>query len=807
MAASRASSKFLALLYAGAVGARRQSRDIHAAAEPVVDAYIAAARSTPASQRAVAFDIGANNGGWTQSLHERLRAADPPGVRRELDIVMLEPQPQWMKKLKARAERLYPSVTFLPAAAWWKNTTLPFFVSQASASSSLLPVMAARARLSGVRNVTAIDIAGLIRRRVRETDSLVFCKLDVEGAEYSLLPHLLLTGSLCHCRYLLIEWHLAALPEDRRLDGLSLRLSLQSILRDGCHEAPVVMDDSIFDGHDGDGRWSGKLDRRNASLSINNDVSIPGLSELASKFAGQVNSSITQRWSHLHQRIQKRVSSLHVVPVSRIEGRRLSRTSPARRPPLLRTLRHFDGNPQQPPPRHSQNTHCSVLMKPPRADLTPTRSRSRPPDVRDDLAHVIETPPEDFHLERSRLFAPRRASPDDDGWYFALRASQSPRDCSTARYLLIEDDLDKWGLGATANVLSVALAFAAGDRRVLLEKPVDPLWSHNLTNLATPAARTSALGIGRPRWCDRPPYTLQCLFRPWSHCMPPHSALARAIRPDWRPGTQWMTSLTKYYTLTRDAQVAIIKASWLSSAHHFHRKPPVFTMSVHTWGTYRVLFRPRRWIARLGDCLMARAELSGRDFIDVHIRDSVEKRTEIRSGHMRGGSVRTEYFNELAEALSQRLGSHAVFVQTASPSALRIFSDKAQQAGLAPHFSDNARSEHDSWGGWQVGSEMVGATVGVVNAYVAAHAVGTVSPTSSAWTRFLETFVAARDDDARVEPRHAFSFCCLCSGSANMKLITTKSQMSKYGLNVSTALCFQGYRCGRRHCRPVADAF
>lgn len=86
---------------------------------------------------------------------------------------------------------------------------------------------------------------------------------------------------------------------------------------------------------------------------------------------------------------------------------------------------------------------------------------------------------------------------DGQWWARVIHASQHPKVCG--RYLLVTDDLSGAGLGMTARLLEVLLLTAVQRRRVLLEVP-----------------RNSP-----GRWCDRPPYTLTCFFRPWTHCPGP----------------------------------------------------------------------------------------------------------------------------------------------------------------------------------------------------------------------------------------------------------------------------------------------
>ena len=62
---------------------------------------------------------------------------------------------------------------------------------------------------------------------------------SVEGAEYELMPWLLLHGAICRLRYLHQEWHLSKAPIERRLAGLSMRVALHTLLEQGCAEPPV----------------------------------------------------------------------------------------------------------------------------------------------------------------------------------------------------------------------------------------------------------------------------------------------------------------------------------------------------------------------------------------------------------------------------------------------------------------------------------------------------------------------------------------------------------------------------------------
>ena len=147
------------------------------------------------------------------------------------------------------------------------------------------------------------------------------------------------------------------------------------------------------------------------------------------------------------------------------------------------------------------------------------------------------------------------------------------------------------------------------------------------------------------------------------------------------------------------------------------------------------LFRPRPWVRAIGDCVMSNAGLKPGHFVSIHIRHSVEKAAE---GKKLGASLPgLEAYHPLAAALAGDLSTRNIFLQTASPVGLENFLSFARKEMLTVSFTDNPRSEHDSWGGWMAGSEMMQSAVGAVNAYISTRAAVTASPGISIWTQFL----------------------------------------------------------------------
>ena len=95
----------------------------------------------------------------------------------------------------------------------------------------------------------------------------------------------------------------------------------------------------------------------------------------------------------------------------------------------------------------------------------------------------------------------------------AILANQHPEDCASARYLLIEDDVLRQGVGFTSRYWLSALRLAVSSNRVLMEVPVDRDWPGFPVNLGYPQ------NVANPRWCLVPPFTLQCFYQPWTHCL------------------------------------------------------------------------------------------------------------------------------------------------------------------------------------------------------------------------------------------------------------------------------------------------
>lgn len=227
--------------------------------------------------RGVVFDVGANDGTWARSWGKQLRRfRERTNV--SLELLMLEPQPVFSSHLDAIAAEM-PGATFVSAAAWKHDDTIAFSAPRSGSTAASIRAasgtgrreeeVAAQAGTS--LRVRSVDLARLIttklaapvaapasariavpaaaplaestvRNASESRQALSLMKLDVEGAEYELLPWLLAQGALCRLDFLIIEWHLNRLDLPNRLPALGFRLSLPNLLRAGCAVPPRLIE-------------------------------------------------------------------------------------------------------------------------------------------------------------------------------------------------------------------------------------------------------------------------------------------------------------------------------------------------------------------------------------------------------------------------------------------------------------------------------------------------------------------------------------------------------------------------------------
>mmetsp|Transcript_2252 Transcript_2252/g.5084 ORF Transcript_2252/g.5084 Transcript_2252/m.5084 type:complete len:296 (-) Transcript_2252:11-898(-) len=203
-----------------------------------LNAFFAAINaSSEAATKVVALDIGSNDGKWSSHVLNHLTQQG-----RRCRLVMFEAQTTLLHQLHSIAKHHAPqhSVEVVGSAVWTSDTKLTFHLSKNSEAASITPTLAQTAGAhTKTVSVRAVDLAPIWERELRSATTS-FVKVDVEAAEYVLLPYLLARGLLCLPSFLSVEWHLNALAPERRLEALSMRHTLDAILQQ-CPRPPKLI--------------------------------------------------------------------------------------------------------------------------------------------------------------------------------------------------------------------------------------------------------------------------------------------------------------------------------------------------------------------------------------------------------------------------------------------------------------------------------------------------------------------------------------------------------------------------------------
>ena len=218
------------------------------------------ARCNRALGRSVVFDVGSNAGQFISNdlkLNRALSRRHCNSTHR-FTAFLFEPQRKWLSALTHLVNELSAKhsqsldIALMPFAAWTHNTTMRFQTSKNSQEARIVTANASATPDAGTMgaarasyDVEAIDFADFVLRTLRPSDAPVLLKIDIESAEYSLVPRLLTTGVLCLPSHLIVEWHLRHASDSDRLACLALKLALPLMLKRGCKTPPQLLQEEF----------------------------------------------------------------------------------------------------------------------------------------------------------------------------------------------------------------------------------------------------------------------------------------------------------------------------------------------------------------------------------------------------------------------------------------------------------------------------------------------------------------------------------------------------------------------------------
>ena len=143
--------------------------------------------------RYVFIDGGANVGQTVLAFEKSTLFAKHPWT-----VVSFEPNPELVPRIPKR-----PFLTVREEAMWTKDEELEFQFSEQE--TPVLPTVVKFPVMKTVK-VKAIDFGQWLSRTYSK-DDVVYVKLDIEGAEYAVLEHMLQDGSLSRVDRLYVEFH------------------------------------------------------------------------------------------------------------------------------------------------------------------------------------------------------------------------------------------------------------------------------------------------------------------------------------------------------------------------------------------------------------------------------------------------------------------------------------------------------------------------------------------------------------------------------------------------------------------------
>lgn len=139
-------------------------------------------------------------GGWKADSVKRLREIFGHGY-----IFVFEPNP-----LLSYYYKDIPDCLLLNKAVWVEDTTLTFYYGKNKPGRSGSLILGKKDTTRSTTQVTAIDFDKWIKDTFK--NDKIILKMDIEGAEYKVLDHMIKGGSINNLELLFIEWHYLKIP-------------------------------------------------------------------------------------------------------------------------------------------------------------------------------------------------------------------------------------------------------------------------------------------------------------------------------------------------------------------------------------------------------------------------------------------------------------------------------------------------------------------------------------------------------------------------------------------------------------------
>lgn len=148
----------------------------------------------------ILIDCGASNGSAIQELENKYGIFDK--------IYAIEPNPENARHISTKDSRI---VTLEVAISTVYGKSKLYFSERYDGSTLYLNKKSGHIRADNFVEVETIDFSDWLAKNSTRDDYVV-CKMDVEGAEFDVLEHLLNTRQMGLVDVLLVEWHASRFP-------------------------------------------------------------------------------------------------------------------------------------------------------------------------------------------------------------------------------------------------------------------------------------------------------------------------------------------------------------------------------------------------------------------------------------------------------------------------------------------------------------------------------------------------------------------------------------------------------------------
>lgn len=165
-------------------------------------------------RKGVLIDLGANCGNSYMLFKQKLESRPE-----RFEYYLFEPNPYLIDGYLRQLEETERHVTIIPSAAWIEDGSISFYLDSNESKKSCDPNSNKNPQgassiykdehhpRSGNRiSVTTIDVNNWMLHHVNMFDYCIL-KVDIEGAEYELLRHLMAGGALALVDELYVEFH------------------------------------------------------------------------------------------------------------------------------------------------------------------------------------------------------------------------------------------------------------------------------------------------------------------------------------------------------------------------------------------------------------------------------------------------------------------------------------------------------------------------------------------------------------------------------------------------------------------------